>query len=251
MLFSYNKRSLNKTGHRHISVFVSRVRQKAFRSCVNMSSLRVADLFCPLVAQKLMSAPLTEMLIFNKHYWTQNERKYTQSDSTHQAASVDTHWSRLLVAGCAIKHTAKVVVEVVTQGQTAQFTGVRAWQGISSVSDSLVYYGKIGTAKGQGGREVAEKQAGGEQKELGHSREGKEAEMLLMSWGKLITQVGLNTRWAPQWTQEHRDFYHSWHQHKYTDGAKKTKTLFTNLCKKNEICTWFDLHDTNYLQFNT
>lgn len=52
-----------------------------------------------------------------------------------------------------------------TQGQAAQFTGVRAWQGTSSVSGSLVYDGKIGEAKGQGGREVAEKQkqAGGEE----------------------------------------------------------------------------------------
>lgn len=63
--------------------------------------------------------------------------------ATHQAASIDTHSTRLLVAGCAIKHTTKIVVEVVTQGQAAQFTGVRACQGRSSVSGSLVYGGKI------------------------------------------------------------------------------------------------------------
>lgn len=39
--------------------------------------------------------------------------------ATHQAASVDTQSSRLLVTGCAIEHTTKVVVEVVTQGQAA------------------------------------------------------------------------------------------------------------------------------------
>lgn len=48
---------------------------------------------------------------------------------THQAAPVDTHPSRLLVAGRAIEHAAKIVVEVVAQGQTAEFTGVRAWKG--------------------------------------------------------------------------------------------------------------------------
>lgn len=46
--------------------------------------------------------------------------------TTHQTASIDTHSTRLLVAGCAIKHMTKIVVEVVTQGQAAQFTGVRA-----------------------------------------------------------------------------------------------------------------------------
>lgn len=52
-----------------------------------------------------------------------------------------------------------------TQGQAAQFTGVRAWQERAPVSGSLVYDGKIGEAKGQGGREVAEKKerAGGEE----------------------------------------------------------------------------------------
>lgn len=71
---------------------------------------------------------------------------------THQAAPVDTQSSRLLGAGRAIEHTAKVVVEVVTQGQAAQFTGVRAWQGRAPVSDSLVYYGNTGEAEGKGGR---------------------------------------------------------------------------------------------------
>lgn len=62
--------------------------------------------------------------------------------ATHLAVPVDTHGSGFLFTGCAIKHTAKVVVEVVTQGQAAQFTGVRAWQGRSSVSGSLIYFGK-------------------------------------------------------------------------------------------------------------
>lgn len=45
---------------------------------------------------------------------------------THQATSVDTHCFRLFAAGGAIQHTAKVVVEVVTQGEAAEFTGVGA-----------------------------------------------------------------------------------------------------------------------------
>lgn len=57
--------------------------------------------------------------------------------TTHQAASVHTHCSWVLVAGCAVKHSAKVEVEVVTQGQAAEFTGVRAWQRRYSVSGSL------------------------------------------------------------------------------------------------------------------
>lgn len=48
------------------------------------------------------------------------------SINPHQAAPVDTHASRLLVAGRAIKHAAKIVVKFVTQGQTVEFTGVRA-----------------------------------------------------------------------------------------------------------------------------
>lgn len=72
--------------------------------------------------------------------------------TTHQAASVHTHCSWVLVAGCAVKHSAKVEVEVVTQGQAAEFTGVRAWQRRYSVSGSLWYYGKIGEAKRQRGR---------------------------------------------------------------------------------------------------
>lgn len=72
------------------------------------------------------------------------ENSTTHIVSTHHAVSVDTHRCRLFVAGCAIQHAAEVVVEVVTQGQAAEFTGVRAWQGRSSVSGSLVYYGKIG-----------------------------------------------------------------------------------------------------------
>lgn len=69
---------------------------------------------------------------------------------THQAASIDTHCSRLFVAGCAIEHTAKVVVEVMTQGQAAEFTGVRTWQGKSSVSSVLDYYGKTDQRQGGG-----------------------------------------------------------------------------------------------------
>ena len=56
----------------------------------------------------------------------------------HQAASVDTHRPGLLVAGRAVEHAAEVVVEVVAQGQAAQFAGVGAWRGRSSVSGSLV-----------------------------------------------------------------------------------------------------------------
>lgn len=41
---------------------------------------------------------------------------FLQYISTHQAASIDTHSTRLRVASCAIKYTPKVVVEVVTQG---------------------------------------------------------------------------------------------------------------------------------------
>lgn len=67
-----------------------------------------------------------------------------------------------------------------TQGQAAQFTGVRAWQGRSSVSGSLVYDGKIGEAKGQGGRE-----GGGWETGAGGRR-------------KLINLCGLNTQQASQ-----------------------------------------------------
>lgn len=52
---------------------------------------------------------------------------HTHTKSTHQAASVDTHSSGLLVAGRAVEHTAKVVVEVVANGEAAEFAGVRAW----------------------------------------------------------------------------------------------------------------------------
>lgn len=48
------------------------------------------------------------------------------SMNTHQAAPVDTHASGFLVAGRAIKHATKIVVKFVTQGQTVEFTGVRA-----------------------------------------------------------------------------------------------------------------------------
>lgn len=95
-----------------------------------MSGATLPSPTLPSSAQKAISAALTQTSLS------------TQSYFTYQAASVDTHCSGLPVAGCAIKHAAKVVVEVVTQGQTAQFTGVRAWQGISPVSDSLRYYGK-------------------------------------------------------------------------------------------------------------
>lgn len=47
----------------------------------------------------------------------------TPPKSTHQAASVHTHSSRLLVAGSAVEHVAKVVVEVVANGEAAEFTG--------------------------------------------------------------------------------------------------------------------------------
>lgn len=75
-----------------------------------------------------------------------------------------------------------------TQGQAAQFTGVRAWQERAPVSGSLVYDGKVGEAKGQGGKEVAENQerAGGEEERRLSRRE-------------LINLCGLNTQQASQW----------------------------------------------------
>lgn len=51
---------------------------------------------------------------------------------THQAAPVHTHPPRLPVAGRPVQHAAEVVVEVVSQSQTAEFTGVRACEGQAS-----------------------------------------------------------------------------------------------------------------------
>lgn len=73
---------------------------------------------------------------------------------THQTAPVHTQRSGLLVAGRAVEHAAEVVVKVMTEGQTAEFTGVGAWQGRDSVSGSLVYYGKIGEAKRHVGGDI-------------------------------------------------------------------------------------------------
>lgn len=45
----------------------------------------------------------------------------------HQAFPVHTYGPRLGCAGCAIQDSPKVVVEIVSQSQTAELTGVRAW----------------------------------------------------------------------------------------------------------------------------
>lgn len=54
--------------------------------------------------------------------------------TTHQTAPTNTHRFRLCAAGCTIEDVTKVVVEVMSQGQAAELTGVGTWQDTSPVN---------------------------------------------------------------------------------------------------------------------
>lgn len=134
-----------------------------------MSGLCVVEFCRPLVAKKINNCSFK----WASNAWIQYAEEtptHTNThsvDATHQAASVDTHRSGLLVAGCAVEHSAKVVVEVVTQSQAAQFTGVRACAG------EIIRYDYGNKRR----REVEEqKHGGGEEREPGESREGVEVQ---------------------------------------------------------------------------